>query len=143
MDLRYADILDLVWGSRNTGTNIVSVDKDKHLGDFTTITEALASITGASPGNPYVIVVNPGIYAESNLTLYPGVAIVARSLGSVIIAAPNGADTIVFGADASQLVNIILIGAYLPGGRGVYYEGSGGTGFLMRDCNFNFNHTGL
>lgn len=122
-------------------TNIVTVDKTAGVGDFTSITAALASITTASPANPFMILVNPGFYTESNVTMKAGIALVAESLGSVVIMPTSTNDTILVGADSASIVNIILSGA--SAGRGCIHTGTTGAGFLIKDCNFNGNAIAL
>jgi hypothetical protein len=119
--------------------NVIRVGKSGNV-DFTSIKDAVLSISGVSPSNPYIVHVGPGIYIEDTITLQPGVSLISDSLGSVIIIPTSNTNTIINGADASLMSNIILSNADGVGGKAVYYTGQGGTGLLIKDCNFNNNY---
>jgi hypothetical protein len=120
--------------------NVVNVGKGGNV-EFSSIKDAVDSITAATTSNPYVVKVGPGMYIEDTITMKTGISIVANSLGSVLVIPTVNTNTIFVGADASSIVNLVLTNASGSGGKAVYHNGTGGTGFLIKDCNFNDNET--
>lgn len=104
-------------------------------GQFSSIKDAVDSITTSSTGNPFLVRVEPGVYFEDPITMSAGIHIIGSPLGEVLIIPNNNANTIIYGADGSSITGLILNGA--SNGTGVYHQGGGGTGFLIKDCNFN------
>lgn len=115
----------------------------KRGGDFTSIKSAVDSITDSSFYVPYMVIVGPGIYVESNIQMKTGIFLVGCVNGSVIIMPPNPSHTIVYGAEWSMINNFVLSGAYGPGGTAIYHTGTNGDGFLVRDCAFTANETNV
>ncbi len=61
-------------------------------GQYTTVAAALASISGASASNPYLVLVGPGIYDETGPLVIPShVHVRGMGLGSTIVRATNAA----------------------------------------------------
>jgi YHS domain-containing protein len=108
--------------------------------DFTSIKAAVDSITDASTFNPYAVVIFPGVYFEDSITMKSGIHLFSFSLGEVLLIPNSTTQTIFVGADGSSITNIIMNGASGTGGRAIYHVGTGGTGFLVKDCNFNNNY---
>ena len=70
-DLKRLELFDGVsWGTagKPKTSNILYVDKEGN-GDFSSISSAVDSITGASASNPYLIYISPGIYTEPLLPI--------------------------------------------------------------------------
>ena len=124
-------------------TKIIVVKKGATAsGQFSSIKDAVDSISGSNPGNPFVITVGPGLYTEDTITMKSGISIIAETLGSVLILPLVNTQTMFIGYDGASLVNLIINGANGVGGLGVYFSSTTpGTGFLIKDCNFNNNET--
>ncbi|HEY77131.1 MAG TPA: hypothetical protein G4O00_13315 [Thermoflexia bacterium] len=79
--------------------NVVTVAKSG--GDFTSIQEAINSITDASADNPYLVWVAPGVYNET-VTLKPYVHLQGAGKGNTIVQADApGDETLVLASDTS------------------------------------------
>jgi pectin methylesterase-like acyl-CoA thioesterase len=121
--------------------NVIKVGKGGDV-NFSSIKSAIDSVTDSSTVNPYTIIVGPGLYVEGTLTMKTGISVVGDGgLGSVLIVPTANTITMVVGADGSSINNLILSSANGVNGLAVYHQGSGGTGFLIKDCNFNDNTT--
>ena len=113
-------------------------------GDFTTVQAAIDSITDASAGNPYTVLVAPGVYTES-VVMQPYVSLVGVSQGSAILTAPGGSfpQATVTTAASAELSGLTIrntganpgnaIGIYVPPGANtvihdVAVQAQGGQG---------------
>ncbi len=103
--------------------------------DFTSIKDAVDSITDSSTTNPYVVNVSPGIFYEDTITLKTGILLIGSSIQGTIIIPNSVSQTMVVGADNSTINNVTLTGA--TNGKGVYFEGTTGIGFLVQNCGLN------
>lgn len=72
----------------NAATNVIVAPSGQG-GDYTSIGAAIAAITDASASKPYGIIVYPGVYSESPITLKPYIAVVASARGAAIVTASN------------------------------------------------------
>ena len=70
---------------RLTTQNIVKVKLNAGLNEFSSIADAIASISGASLINPYVIKVAAGLYTEPELTLPDFVSLEGEAIQSTLI----------------------------------------------------------
>ena len=119
--------------------NTISVAKSG--GDFTSISAAVASISGSSLENPYVVNVGPGIFTEPPILMKTGVYVLGSIMAGTIIIPTITTNTIIIGIDGSIIKDLYLSGASGIGGIGVYMEGTTGVGMLIKDCNFTNNNT--
>ncbi len=89
----YADII-VGSGSTTRAANVVYVKKNPGSGEFSSIYDAVASISGADPDtNPYMVSVAPGLYLEPEITVGAGINIVGMDESSVIIQ-PTGSNSV-------------------------------------------------
>ena len=80
-------------------------------GDFTTIADAMNSITDASPTNRYVIDVGPGVYVEPNpITVKAYVGIQGHSLASSVVTPLTPTDDLFLMEDFSEIADLSLAG---------------------------------
>ena len=132
-------------------------------GDFTSITAAMASISGSSFFNPYTIFVAPGIYPEPHIDMKPYVSVVGTYNAQCIIVGYNPVQPLFSSSVPSQLSNLTLapadpmnpplylveyLGTSVPGGsftldsiilsttgNGVYVGSTAGfCAFIARNC---------
>jgi hypothetical protein len=109
---------DAATGSQFAQT--VTVAKDG--GDFTSVKDAIASITDASSAKPYTILVYPGVYMEDPMTLKQYVALEGVGLGAVIIMPTNNASPLFTFASNTSIRSAFLYGptgdstCYIAGG---------------------------
>jgi hypothetical protein len=68
-----------------SNANVIRIATDPNAGQFSSIASGVASISGASINNPYVIWVEPGVYQEPLISLTEGMHVVGRDQTSVII----------------------------------------------------------
>ncbi len=118
--------------------NVVKVSKRG--GDYTSIKDAVDSITTSTATNVFVVQIGPGIYIEDIITLKQGIILVGAALGSTVIIPTVSTNKIIIGADRTMIRDLSLIGASGVGGTAVYIEGTTGTGMLVRDCEINNNY---
>ena len=129
-------------GSYGLIGNVIQVQKGTLApGQFSSIKDAVDSINASSTSNPFVINIGPGIYIEDTIIMKAGISIVGESIGTVVVTPSLNTDTIIIGHDDSSIINLILRGADGTGGLAVYYEGTGGLGFLIKSCDFDNNET--
>jgi hypothetical protein len=93
-------------------------------GDFTSVVDALASITDASASNPYVIKVAPGTY-EGRVTLKSYVDIEGSGQGVTTLTAPGGSD----GGNVSSLATVTASGPTVAELRDLTVVNTGGSSF--------------
>ncbi len=110
--------------SSSVTLNTIIVDKIGVNGHFTSIKDAVDSITDATSTNAYVITVAPGIYIEDTIYLKPFVAIksIAGELLATLIVANGPNKHIVVGAPGASLSGFFITGASGTGYCGIYYK---------------------
>ena len=74
--------------------NVLIVRKDPGGGEFSTISDAIAAVSGASATNPFLIRVFPGVYTENNPLSLPAFTSITGSVEESVIVEPQtpGAD---------------------------------------------------
>lgn len=103
-------------------SQIVRVDHDPSVGEFTSIKDAIDSVTTNSPSNQIMILVGPGTYLEDPITLKPYVKVQSISGESfTTIAAKSPTQTVVTGVSGATFDGFSIGGATGVGGIGLYY----------------------
>lgn len=108
-------------------SNVVTVAKDS--GDFNSPIDAMASINNASPNNPYIIVIAPGVYTISEiLEVKPSVSIVGSGqtntrIKNIDINVPVAMSLGAANGDSSEVSNLTI------------ENGSGGSGCTAISVN--------
>jgi hypothetical protein len=90
----------------STSENVLEVTVPAGTGQFSTISAAVASITDASVLNPYLIIVYPGVYVESNITIPSDVAIRGVNEYSVFILPQSTSQSVFIMEDRTALSNM-------------------------------------
>ncbi len=126
-------------GRLSTANTIFVKNSNAGAGEFTSIGAAISSIVGAAANNVYKIIIGPGIYVESPMTVPPYVFIEGSnpSVTTIIHATPN---SVLFTLSSNtSLRNVTLVG-----------NGVGDTGVSINSCvnailsnsgYFNFNRS--
>lgn len=122
-------------------SNVIRVAKRG--GDYTSIKDAVDSITNASQINPYVVNIGPGVYTESTITLKTGVYLIGSSTSSTIIVPSVSTNTVIIGHDGSYINQLTVTGASGSGGIGMSYTGTTGVQMAVIDCIFQNNETNI
>ncbi len=107
-------------------------------GDYSSISEAIDSISDSSMSNQYVITIGPGFYTEiDTIELKEGINLIGYSSGTTIIAKVTPGGVIMNGHDGAWVQNILLM-SLTPGDStiGLLYEGLGGSPYTMKNCIF-------
>ena len=110
--------------------NIIKVGKGGNI-DFTTVSDAVNSITGSSPANRYVIQIGPGFYIEPEINLIGKeyVNLVGSEINSTIILPDLNTNTIFTLGTNNQLSFLTISGA------------TSGIGISCPDCgDFSLIH---
>lgn len=138
------------WGPAGRGyshvKNLLRVVKNSPLdsGDFSSLADALASISDNSVSNPYIIWIGPGIYTEPQIIMKPYVFVVGSGYDAVSIQPQNPSDHLIIGADNSAIYSCELTGVSASGKALVYYSSATGTGqttFWVEDVRFGSSNT--
>jgi pectin methylesterase-like acyl-CoA thioesterase len=109
------------WANLNL-KNTITVSESG--GDFTTIYDAIASITDASADNTYGILVGPGVYVEQQLNVPSYVSVVGSSINSTIVE-PSGLTHHVFSLSKMTELSFMTIRNCGNGYACVYAENIG------------------
>jgi hypothetical protein len=115
-----------------TDHNIVNVGLTNAA--FTTINDAMASITDASLTNQYQIRVSPGNYTETTITMKPFVSIYSNAQRGTNIIASDPTQIIINASSNSSISNLTITGATGVGGIGVNIDGV--VIFVLSGCLF-------
>lgn len=118
-------------------TNVVIVDTDGRKGDFTSIQAAIDDITDATTANRYIILVNPGLYAEVTLTMKSFVHVKGQGEAkAVIVSITNAPAGGIVEADECSLDNL-FINASSSGSDWTLDIDQTRLNFTMRDVRFS------
>ncbi len=103
-------------------SNSVLVDKNGTTGAFTSIKDAIDSITNASSLNPIAVFVAPGLYVEQPIVMKPYVKLIGWAGEThTLISAAVATQPLITGANASMVQGFTVNGATGVGGKGVYF----------------------
>lgn len=109
-------------------------------GEYTSIATALASVSGATASNPYVVIVGPGVYTEPELIVSPYINIVGESILSTIIQ-PDTNNHHVFVLQSTTEISFLTINNAGAGYAGIAFIDQGSYGqahkISFNNCDIN------
>lgn len=112
--------------------------------DFTSVKEAIDSITDASLANIYTVLVYPGVYSEDTITMKTGINLVGVGNLVAIIVPSVPTNDIMIIADASSIFGIIFNGEQGHGTSSLTYTSTSTNSSntcLIQNCFFATNDT--
>jgi hypothetical protein len=90
--------------------DVVSVSINPGVGQFGSVSAAIATITDSSLTKPYVVTVGPGVYNEENITIPEYTCVWAHDQAVATIKAVSGTNPVFILADNSCVINITIDG---------------------------------
>ena len=108
--------------------------------DYSSINDALSSITDASESNPYVIMLAPGEYTEDPITLVPYINIIGFGPTVSKILATNTTDTVITASSNCFISQLTVKNASGVSGIGILCENV--INFNMINCSIENCETG-
>jgi len=131
-----------VWRAQPSPLNIISVSLSG--GEFTTPKAAMDSVSDASPTNPYVIQVYPGVYADPPTTLKANVSLSGtNSPYSVVWKTTDDNSHFITGVGNSFFGGITLEGPTGVGFSTIYYNATSPFPFMIEDIYIRKGYYGL
>lgn len=120
--------------------NRIVVQKVPKTGEFSSIKDAVASITTNSASNRFEVMVGPGVYVEDTITTKPYVFI--RGAGRSTIVQPSNPNNDIFiGVDNADISDMVLEGATGPDAAAVrMIDGAVGGEFNIQNVIFRSNY---
>ena len=104
--------------------NVVTVSLSGGTADFTSVKDAIDSISGASSTNPYIVKVGPGVYNENPITMKSFVAILGESSVSTIVNAVDPNQTLFNAVDNTFISDLLIQGCTGTNVSAVVYSSS-------------------
>lgn len=148
--LRLEEYNGTAWSGSGAGAsrvkNVLRVVKNSPLdgGDFSSVNDALDSISDNSISNPYLIYVGPGVFVEDTIQMKPYVFIMGSGEDITVIEVDDASKHVIRGSDYSMISYCLLTGATDSGKAAIHHDSLGGTtntAFLVENCRFGLNHT--
>lgn len=102
--------------------NIIRVKKNPGIGEFSSINDAITSISTASITNRYIVRIGPGIYIEDTIVGKSFVTLLGDSSESVIIQSNATSKHVVEGTQSFSIKNLTLQGSTDTGKYCFYYN---------------------
>ena len=125
--------------------NLVTVGLDGTNCDYSSIKDAVNSITGASSTNTYVVFVGPGVFYEDTITMKSYVDVVGESATNTIIQANDPNSPLIIGADQSMVNNVQIQGCTGTSVSAIIYSSSTtpqlNAIFYVENVRFGANYT--
>lgn len=126
--------------------NVLRVIKNTVLNenDFSSINDALASISDNSPTNQYSIEIGPGVFVENPIHMKPYVYVKGQDFDSTVIEANDPTEHLIFACEFSSISDCLLTGSTLSGKALIYYASTTGTlqtAFWAEDVRFGHADT--
>ena len=112
------------FNSLNNIPNVVTVSLSGGTADFTSIKDAIDSISGASLTNPYIVKVGPGVYNENPITMKSFVAILGESSVSTIVNAVDPNQTLFNAVDNTFISDLLIQGCTGTNVSAIVYSSS-------------------
>jgi hypothetical protein len=106
---------------------------------YLTIAKALSMVASPGIGNPWKIIINPGIFSEAPLTLPAYTRLQGSGDETTIIEAANPNAHLITAGDQSHISNCLLTGATGSGYALIYYRsdtGSDAVNVTVEHCRF-------
>jgi hypothetical protein len=101
--------------------NIINVNKNPGIDEFSSVKDAVDSILDSSSTNRYLVNVGPGIYSENEITLKSYITVQGTSQLSTIIEASTTNQNIFNMVSQSMIKNLFIRGATDSGKCAIYY----------------------
>jgi hypothetical protein len=129
---------------RFSPANTIIVQKNPGPGEFSSIKEALDSITGGSPQSPYVVKVYPGVYTEESMIIPEDVHVTGITEYAVTVEPVTDTQDL-FTMSARSTLNFVYLRGVGDGFSAVNCVDSGYYVLLHKvgvgDCYYGFNLT--
>lgn len=115
----------------------------KARGDYTTLSSAATAITDASSSKPYIILLAPGIYETSEVTIPDYVSVIGYDRNSCILQDTTAASTFVLKTGTNTtLRNLTIANECDAQSNSVYViDTDGKTGVRIQDCQISLEPT--
>lgn len=126
--------------------NTKYVTKNPILGpqDYSSVKEAVDSITDADAENPYIVRIGPGVFEENTIAMKQFVWVQGSEQDQTVIKASNPNNSVVLGAPNSGISKCLITGSTGSGVPAILYQsadGSDKTSFFVEDVRFGNNDT--
>ncbi len=122
---------------------VSKVEIGKSRKQFTSIKDAIDSITDNSNTKPYIIKVYPGVYNESPFTMKTNVGIEGTSFYNTIIQTNDNTNHFITGVARSYIRNASIDGPTNTNKAAFYYTGTGSTPFILQDILIRKGYYGI
>lgn len=119
--------------------NLVRVKKNPGAGEFLTIQSAIASISGASALNPYVIKVGPGEFIENQLTVPAYVSVEGESIQTTVVKTATTTQHLFVLNTGCELSFMSLYGSMGANKAAIYVEDGGDFTQLHKLSIYDFD----
>jgi len=123
----------LTWSTALTDSNPlltvaqrIRVKQNPGVGEFLTITSALASITDASASKPYIVDVGPGVYTEGGMVVGPFIHVEGMNQDSAIVTPTAGGHAFTL-QNMASINNLTISGATSTGFAAIAVVSAGDT----------------
>lgn len=120
--------------------NELRVKKNPGVGEFSSFTDALNSITTNSTTNRFRINGGPGKFIEDTLTMKSYVHIQGSGSEETIIEVDSPSKDVIIGTDDATISDLAITGATDVGRRGIYYSSSNVSQFFVENIRFLANN---
>lgn len=115
--------------------NIINVKKNPGLNEYSSINDALNSITDNDSNNPYLIKVGSGIYLEDTINMKPYVSVEGSGEDVTVITVNDTNKNVIVGSDYSSIEHLTLTGATGVGYAAVYFSSATATTLTNFEVN--------
>src|SRR3972149_2351384 len=126
--------------------NVITVKNNPGAGEFSSVKDAVDSITTATPTSHWLINVGPGLFVEDTITMKPYVHVKGSGKFSTIIQVDVTSKNVIIGSRASSISNCRIQGATDSGFAGIYFSNTSAlivgdnNSFVVEDIAFGNNN---
>lgn len=124
--------------------NVAYVKTNPGPGEYSSVVSALAAISTNSVSSPWLVMVGPGVYTETAITMKPYVHVMGSGDEITRLIASSTTGTFITAADNASISRCLISGASGVGGIGISYSGTTGTDstpFTVTSCRLGAHET--
>jgi hypothetical protein len=111
-------------------------------GEYDSVVDAMASISDSSSSKPYIIVVGPGVYTESQIVMKPYTSITGSGEYYTVLQPSNPDENFILTSHYTHIGQILLTGVTGSGRAAIYHESpdSNASQVTIQDVRFGNNY---